>query len=55
MKMKMVAKAVGLSLRTLKYWWSAYKRTGSVSKKKRTGRPKFLGRVEKMIISKHVG
>ena len=55
MKIKMVAEAVGLSLRTLEYWWSAYKRTGSVSKKKRTGRPKFLGRVEKMIISKHVG
>ena len=48
MKIKMVAEAVGLSLRTLEYWWSAYK-------KKRTGRPKFLGRVEKMIISKHVG
>ena len=55
MKIKMVAEAVGLSLRTLEYWWSAYKRIGSVSKKKRTGRPKILGRVEKMIISKSLG
>ena len=55
MKMTRVAVAGGVSLRSLEYWWSAYKRTGSVSKKKRTGRPKILGRVEKMIISKSLG
>ena len=55
MKQKRVADTVGVSLRTLEYWWANYKKTGSVSKKKRTGRPKILGRIEKIIISKSVG
>ena len=55
MQQKKVAKAVGVSLRTLEYWWANYKKTGSVSKKKRTGRPKILGRIEKIVISKSVG
>ena len=55
MKQKRVAEAVGVNLRTLEYWWANYKKTGSVSKKKRTGRPKILGRIEKIIISKSVG
>ena len=55
MKQKKVAEAVGVSLRTLEYWWANYKKTGSVSKKKRTGRPRVLGRIEKIIISKSVG
>ena len=54
-KQKRVAEAVGVSLRTLEYWWANYKKTGGVSKKIRTGRPKILGRIEKIIISKSVG
>ena len=47
MKQKKVAEAVGVSLRTSEYWWANYKKTGSVSKKKRTGRPRVLGGLRK--------
>ena len=55
MKQKTVAEAVGMSLRTIEYWWSSYKKSGSFEKKKRSGRPKILGRIEKIVISKSTG
>ena len=55
MKQKRVAEAVGVGLRTLEYWWANYKKTGSIEKKKRTGRPRILARIEKIVISKSVG
>lgn len=52
---KSVAEELGVSLRTVAYWWSNFKRTGSTAKKARSGRPKILGRVEKIVIAKSVG
>ena len=50
-----VAKVLGVGLRSVNRWWAQYKRTGKVEEKKRTGRPKVLGRIEKIIISKSLG
>ena len=55
MKQKKVAEDLRIGLRTLQYWWSAFKKTGSVLKQKRSGRPKILGRVEKIVIGKSIG
>ena len=55
MRQKNVAKSLGISLRTVEYWWQTYKKTGSIQKQKRSGRPKILGRLEKIIISKSLG
>ena len=55
MKQKRVAEAVGVGLRTLEYWWANYKKSGGIEKKKRTGRPSILGRIEQIVITKSVG
>ena len=50
-----VAEQLGVSLRTVQYWWAEFKKNGSVQKKRRSGRPKILGRVEKIVIAKSIG
>ena len=42
MYQEVVAEAMGVSLRILKYWWATYKKTGRVEKKKRIRRPRLL-------------
>ena len=50
-----VARDLEVPLRTLERWWAQYKRTGKMVKGKSPGRPKVLGKIEKIIISKSVG
>ena len=49
-----VAKNLKVTLRTVKYWWATLKRTGSSSKRPRSGRRKIFGRIEKIVILKSV-
>ena len=52
---KEVARAVGVSIRTIKRWWRQYRTTGGIQKKKSSGRPKILSRIQKIVIAKSVG
>ena len=49
-----VAKNLKVTLRTVKYWWANLKRTGSSSKRPRSGRRKIFGQIEKIMILKSV-
>ena len=44
-----------VSVRSVRNWWSKHKSCDSLADKKRSGRPKVLGRVERIILSKSVG
>ena len=47
-----VALELDVSVRSVKRWWSAYKKGMSLETKTRSGRPPILNRVNKIIISK---
>ena len=52
---KEVANIMEVSVRSVRNWWSKHKSCDSLADKKRSGRPKVLGRVERIILSKSVG
>ena len=52
---KEVAQHLVVSICSVKRWWSSHKQGNSLMTKPRSGRPRILGRVDKIVIAKSLG
>ena len=52
---KEVAKCLGVSVPSVKRWWSSHKQGNSMMTKPRSGRPHILKRADKIVIAKSLG
>ena len=52
---KEVAQHLVVSICSVKRWWSSHKQGNSLMTKPRSGRPRILGRVDKIVFAKSLG